>query len=95
MVHVAPPTQQSKQAQVLADRAEKAVAHLAERVRSRELQAKLLARAGNSTAGEAAVREAINMVGGSDYLQLRADVLGLPEERRARLREDLSGSKDG
>jgi class 3 adenylate cyclase/tetratricopeptide (TPR) repeat protein len=63
------------EAQVLADRAERAAAHVAERVRARGLRAKLLARAGEVAEAEAAAREALEMAEGSDYLQMRADAL--------------------
>jgi class 3 adenylate cyclase/tetratricopeptide (TPR) repeat protein len=63
------------EAQVLADRAERAAAHMAERVRARGLRAKLLARAGQVAEAEAAAREALEMAENSDYLQMRADAL--------------------
>jgi hypothetical protein len=60
---------------VLADRAEQAGAHVAERVRERGLRAKLLARAGRIAEAEAAARDALEMAEESDYLQMRADAL--------------------
>jgi class 3 adenylate cyclase/tetratricopeptide (TPR) repeat protein len=63
------------EAQVLADRAEQAAAHVADRVRARGLRAKLLARAGRWAEAEAAAKEALAMTEGSDYLQMRADAL--------------------
>jgi class 3 adenylate cyclase/tetratricopeptide (TPR) repeat protein len=63
------------EAQVLADRAEQAAAHVAERVRARGLRAKLLGRAGQVAEAEGAARKALEMAEGSDYLQMRADAL--------------------
>ncbi len=63
------------EAQVRADRAEQAAAHVADRVRARGLRAKLLARAGRWAEAEAAAREALEMAEDSDYLQMRADAL--------------------
>ena len=63
------------EAQVLADRAEQAAAHVAERVRARGLRAKLLGRTGRWAEAEAAGKEALEMTEDSDYLQMRADAL--------------------
>ena len=63
------------EAQVLADRAEQAATHVAERVRARGLRGKLLARAGRWAEAEAAARQALEMAEDSDYLQMRADAL--------------------
>jgi class 3 adenylate cyclase/tetratricopeptide (TPR) repeat protein len=63
------------EAQVLADLAEQAAAHVAEGVRGRGLRAKLLARAGRVAEAEAAAREALEMAENSDYLKMRADAL--------------------
>jgi class 3 adenylate cyclase/tetratricopeptide (TPR) repeat protein len=77
------------EAEEYAARAEKAAAHVEERVWAGGLRAKLLARVGLWEEAESAARQAVELAETSDYLQMRADALmDLAEVMRLAQRTD-------